>query len=95
MTEISVALLLFACVSIMKSTVSVYVNVCVCVYIVRVCVKRAPCVLVYACVSVCVFVYILLLRSKTGMVMSDLEVDVLNVLGSSLKFLLGCPQLVP
>ena len=37
----------------------------------------------------------LLLRSNAGMVMSDLEVDVLDELGSSLKFLLGSPLLVP
>ena len=38
---------------------------------------------------------LLLLRSKAGMVMSDLEVDVLDELGSSSKCLLGPPQLVP
>ena len=38
---------------------------------------------------------LLLLRSNAGMVMSDFEVDVLDELGSSSKFLLGYPQLVP
>ena len=38
---------------------------------------------------------LLLLRSNAGMVMSDLEVDVLDELDSTLKFLLGSPQLVP
>ena len=40
-------------------------------------------------------VRLLLLRSNAGMVMSDMEVDVLDELGSSLQFLLGSPQLVP
>ena len=39
---------------------------------------------------------LLLLRSaNVGRVMSNLEVDVLNELGSCLKFLLGSPQFVP
>ena len=38
---------------------------------------------------------LLLLRSNASMVMSDLEVDVLDELDSSSKFLLGSPQLVP
>ena len=39
---------------------------------------------------------LLLLPSNAGMVMSDLEADVLDELGSSLKFLLnGSPQFVP
>ena len=38
---------------------------------------------------------LLLLRSNAGMVMSELEVEVLAELGISLKFLLGSPQLVP
>ena len=33
--------------------------------------------------------------SDAGTVLSDLEVDVLDDLGSGLKFLLGSPQLVP
>ena len=41
------------------------------------------------------FVYFLLLflRSNVGMVMLDLDADVLDELGSCLKFLLGSPQL--
>ena len=39
-------------------------------------------------------IVVLLLRSNAGVVMSDLEVDVLDELGSSSKFLLGSPQLV-
>ena len=35
------------------------------------------------------------LRSNAGVVMSDLEVDALEEMGSGLEFLLGSPQLVP
>ena len=42
-----------------------------------------------------VLVRLLLLRSTAGIVMSTLEVDVLDELGSGLKFLFGSPQLVP
>ena len=37
---------------------------------------------------------LLLLRSNAGMVMSNMEMDTLDELGSGLKFLLGSPQLV-
>ena len=46
------------------------------------------------CTSV-LLLLLLLLRSNAGMLMSYLEVDVLDELGSGMKFLLGSRQFVP